>query len=246
MKARRIGGVHLWVLTRRTALALFAGAWVLSMAGGMVTGALGVTAATAPAPVMLDPGHGGVDGGTSHGDILEKQITLDVALHTAQRLRDSGVPVQLTRTEDVDLGGGFDRSRPGRHRRDLAERVRLVRACGAALLVSLHVNAGTASEEGMLFFHQQGNQAGRELATQLATALQPLHPRREGPIGRSNLYLLKNCAVPAVIVELGFITNSADRRRLTDPEHRRQIAAALATGIQSYYARWQADRQPLP
>lgn len=232
------------VLKRRTALLLAAGALAVCAAAGAATGAGGAAAVAAAPPVMLDPGHGGVDGGTSHGDLLEKQITLDVALKTAAHLRAAGVPVQLTRAEDVDLGGGFDRSRPGRHRRDLSERVRRTRACGAAFLISLHVNAAGPQEEGAMFFYQRGNAAARELAEHLRQALQPLHPRREQPIGRTNLFLLRNCAVPAVIVELGFVTNPADRQRLADPAHRERMAAALAAGSRSYYSRQHPSAGP--
>lgn len=225
-----------WVITRRAAAALVAGALALA-AGAGAAARLGrphaVTSAPAP-PVMLDPGHGGVDGGTSFGGLLEKEITLDVALRTAAHLRAAGVPVELTRSTDTDLGGGFSR-RPGRHRRDLAERVRRTHACGAAFLVSLHVNAGARGQEGALFLYQKGNPAARALAEALQAALQPLHPRREEPIGRSNLFLLRRCAVPAVLVELGFLTHPEDRRRLADPAHRERLAAALAAGIRSYY-----------
>lgn len=229
--------MRIWVVSRRAALALLAGALALSAAGGAARAVWTAAAAPGLPPVMIDPGHGGVDGGTSHGELLEKQITLDVALRAEQYLEAAGVPVELTRRADVDLGGGFSK-RPGRHRRDLAERVRRTRECGAAFLVSLHVNAGAPHEEGMMFLYQRGNAAGAELAEQLRLALQPLHPRREKPIGRTNLFLLRNCTVPAVIVEMGFITNAADRQRLSDPAHRDRIAAALAGAIRAHYARW--------
>lgn len=181
--------------------------------------------------VMIDPGHGGVDGGAGAAGMLEKEITLDVALRLRQHLTALGVAAHLTRSDDTDLGGGADAPR-GRHRRDLQERARRARESGATLLVSLHVNsARTPSEEGMLFFYQHDRPDGRALAQLLYRALLPLQPRREPPIGRRNLYVLRESGIPAVLIELGFITNVADRARLADPGYRDRVALAIALAI---------------
>jgi len=191
---------------------------------------------------MLDPGHGGIDGGASREGMLEKAITLDVALRTRRHLEAFGVPVLLTREEDVDLGGPPG---SGRHGRDLAERVRRTREAGAALVVSLHVNsARDPEEEGMMFFYLQGSAEGERLARSLAGALASLHRRREGPVPRQNLYVLSRAGVPAVLVELGFLTNPGDRQRLSDPRYREQVALRLALALQAYYQHLQ--RLPAP
>lgn len=226
------------VLRRRTLLAAaFVAAFAVSFAMGWARAGQDLP------PVMVDAGHGGVDGGAAAAGILEKDITLDVALRLRQHLMALGIPVAMTRETDTDLGGGP--GVPGRHRRDLQERVRLTRACGAALLISLHVNSSRdPSEEGMMFFYARDLPAGRELAEAVRQALQPLHPRREAPIGRRNLYLLRECGIPGVLIELGFITNPADRARLADPEHRDRIARAIAQGVAAFYQRWRASPQP--
>lgn len=193
---------------------------------------------TGPPPIMLDPGHGGIDGGANREGLLEKEITLDVALRTRRHLQGLGVPVQMTREQDQDLGGPAG---GGRHRRDLAERVRRTRECGAAVLVSLHVNsARNPAERGMLFFYQRGDSEGERLARAVAAALASLHGRKEPPIPRENLYLLRNCQIPAVLVEMGFLTNPADRALLADPAYRERVALALALALKGYYAEWQA------
>ncbi|MCG0239174.1 MAG: N-acetylmuramoyl-L-alanine amidase [Firmicutes bacterium] len=195
-----------------------------------------------PPPVMLDPGHGGIDGGASREGMLEKAITLDVALRTRRHLEAFGVPVRLTREEDVDLGGPPG---SGRHGRDLAERVRRTREAGAALVVSLHVNSTRDPEEaGMMFFYLRGSAEGERLARSLAGALASLHRRREEPVPRENLYVLSRAGVPAVLIELGFLTNPGDRERLGDPHYREQVALRLALALQAYYRQLQKPQAP--
>lgn len=221
---------RVWVVHRRV-LANMAGALAILVAGAAL--AWWRVQASGPPPVMIDPGHGGVDGGASAGGLLEKSVTLDTARRLRRHLEAMGVPVRLTREGDEDLGGPLT---PGRHRRDLAERVRRTHECGAALLVSLHANSSrNPRERGYLILYQKDEAASRELAQRLDRAVRPLGVRREPPVPRTNLYLLRNCRVPAVLVELGFLSNPEDRAQLMNPEHLERVAMALAFSIYEYY-----------
>lgn len=234
--------MRMWVVGRRgTAAIRRAPAALLAVAVALAAGWAALPNPAVPAgavadaslPVMIDPGHGGVDGGARWQDILEKDIVLDVALRLRDNLAQAGIPAQLTREQDQDLGGPLS---PGRHRRDLQERLRRTRACSARLLISLHVNVSrNPAERGMLLLYPRGDARARQLAEALAAGLAPLHARREPPIPRSNLFLLRNCPVPAVIVEMGFITNSEDRALLTAPQYRAKVAAALAGVLRRAY-----------
>ena len=188
-------------------------------------------------PVVIDPGHGGMDGGTNVPGMLEKEIVLDIALRTRTYLERNNVPVLLTRSDDSYLGGKFG---PGSLRRDLNYRIRVANHCQAVFMLSLHVNsAGRGSpERGMMLFYQPGR-PGRDAAYAFDDILRrwPLHERRERPIPRSDLAVLKTKA-PAVLVELGFITNDADRQKLADSAYREQVAQALAAACGAIYHKW--------
>lgn len=221
---------RVWVLPRRLLRWTAGGAAALALGAAL---AWWRVQAQAPPPVMIDPGHGGVDGGASAEGLLEKTVTLDLALRLRRHLEAMGVPVRLTREGDEDLGGPLTR---GRHRRDLAERVRRTHECGAALLVSLHANASRdPSERGFLILYQEDAPASQELAERLDRALAPLVRRREPPVGRTDLYVLRNCRPPAALLELGFLSNAADRALFRDEQHMERVAMALAFSIYEFY-----------
>lgn len=191
--------------------------------------------------ILLDPGHGGIDGGANRAGVLEKEIVLDIALRVEQELLAQQIPVLLTRRADVDLGGEND---SGRLRRDLNQRVRIANRCRAAFVLSIHVNSATnEAERGMMLFYQP-TPWGRDGAHLLAAQLQPLHDRRERPIPRGDFALLRGPKAPAVLVELGFITNSADRQQLAEAGYRKRIAQELAVGLTAIYRQWVEEGKP--
>lgn len=105
-------------------------------------------------PVLLDPGHGGIDSGCHWDQVFEKDLTLSLAVLVKNRLEAVEVPTLLTRSSDRDLDP-LEPSVRGRHRRDLEARARLARETRPVVLVSLHVNAGTAERlSGAMVFYQ--------------------------------------------------------------------------------------------
>ncbi|HWI66539.1 MAG TPA: N-acetylmuramoyl-L-alanine amidase [Symbiobacteriaceae bacterium] len=193
-------------------------------------------------PIVIDPGHGGIDGGTNVPGMLEKDVVLDVALRTRKYLERYKIPVVMTREQDTALGGTFD---GGHLRRDLNYRVRVANHCKAAFMLSLHVNSTRdATERGMIIFYQP-SRAGRDAAYVFDDILRrwPLHERKEVPHPRSDFAVLKTKA-PAVLVELGFITSAQDRERLGDEVYREKLAQALSSGCAAIYQKWMKHGSP--
>lgn len=229
----RIGRRKAWVLALVICGVLLGYGW---RSVGSDTGEPPILCPDQP-PVLLDPGHGGIDGGANREGILEKEIVLDIALRTAKHLERNRIPVLLTRTEDVDLGGRHD---GGRLRRDLNHRIRMANQCQAVFVLSIHVNsARNDSERGMMLFYQP-SPYGRDAAFLFDDILRrwPLHERRERPHPRGDFAILRWSKAPAILVELGFITHPEDRQRLVDPGYREQIAQALAAGCGAVYQQW--------
>ncbi|MFZ5815490.1 MAG: N-acetylmuramoyl-L-alanine amidase family protein [Bacillota bacterium] len=188
-------------------------------------------------PVLLDPGHGGIDGGATREGMLEKEIVLDIAQRTARYLERNRIPVMLTRNADLDLGGRND---GGRLRRDLNHRIRIGNRCRAVFVLSIHVNsASNPAERGMMLFYQPSPWA-RDAAFLFHDILlrSALHQRRERPHPRGDFALLRWSKAPAILVEVGFVTHPADRERLADPAYREQVAQALAAGCAAIYHQW--------
>ncbi|BFH69784.1 N-acetylmuramoyl-L-alanine amidase [Paenibacillus dendritiformis] len=191
-----------------------------------------------PSPhVLIDAGHGGVDGGTSYGDILEKNINLAIARKLYLLLKARGVPVILNRTGDYALSDDnrWSGSR-SRHSKDLAQRRQLSREVPVSMFISLHVNwSKQPKATGPLVLHQSEGRS-RLLASLLQDSLNPLFSTRTLPELGKTYYLLKHVDLPAVIVELGYLSNPKDRHMLTDPRWQTEIAARICDAIIHYHA----------
>lgn len=193
-------------------------------------------------PIVIDPGHGGIDGGTNVPGMLEKEVVLDIALRTKFYLDRYKIPNILTRDTDTALGGQWD---SGHLRRDLNQRIRVANHCRAAFMLSLHVNHTKNSDQrGMMIFYQP-SRAGRDAAYLFDDILRrwPLHDRKETPIPRTDFAVLKTKA-PALLVELGFISNDQDRQLLADSAYRERVAQALSSGGAAIYQKWLKHGSP--
>lgn len=187
------------------------------------------------AEVLIDAGHGGIDGGAHYGGVLEKDINLQVAKRLYMMLRSQGVPAVLNRTGDYALSdeNRWHLSR-SRHQRDLSQRRGLADEIDVCLFVSLHVNwSRRPTASGPLVMHQEEGRSAL-LAFFLQDALNREYGSRRLPKVGKPYYLLNLVKRPAVIVELGFLSSPADRAKLTDPRWQQRLAEAVAAGIRQY------------
>lgn len=184
-----------------------------------------------PPPIVLDPGHGGIDSGAFHGGVMEKDINLDIAIRVADLLAERGIPTVLTRNEDVALDTGS-------YREDLQRRIDVAVARGARALVAFHVNASdNPRAEGTVILFQENSREGRRLAGILRAALEGLEPGKPHVAGSEfDHYYFDRSPVPTVAVEIGYLTNDAEREALQREEYRARVAAALARALATWAA----------
>lgn len=193
--------------------------------------------------VVIDAGHGGEDGGASSASgVVEKEINLSVALALRDLFEAAGVPVVMTRTEDIllyDRGVNFQ----GRKKMlDLAAR-RLVAektaadtalSGGTALFVSIHMNAFPQPQySGMQVWYSKGDPRSAEIAEAIQTASAVLmpHNRRKTKAAGSGIYLLDRIQSPAVLAECGFLSNPEEAARLARADYQNALAVLLFTAI---------------
>ena len=213
----------------------------------------GVTYAHADAPavegtppitvVVIDPGHGGEDGGASSASgVVEKNVNLSVAFALRDLFEAAGMPVVMTRTEDILL---YDRevNYLGRKkaldlaaRQLIAERVAEEAAAGGgtSLFISIHMNAFPAPQySGMQVWYGVGDPLSREVAEGIQASsltLMPNNHRRIKAAG-SNIYLLDRIRTPAVLVECGFLSNPEEAERLATEAYQYALAAVVFAGV---------------
>ncbi|WP_313640593.1 N-acetylmuramoyl-L-alanine amidase [Paenibacillus sp.] len=185
--------------------------------------------------ILIDAGHGGIDGGTSFGNILEKDITLDISRRLFLLLRSDGFDVILNRNGDY---APSDENRwlrsKSRHLRDLAQRKELAETLPANVVVSIHINwAPSPSKHGPLVLYRQ---EGRSfiLARSIQHQLNNLYDVEAHPRPGKPFYLLNKITATTVIVEAGFVSSPTDREKLCTPKGQQQIAEAIADGIVAY------------
>lgn len=188
-----------------------------------------------PVTVVIDPGHGGEDGGAvSPGGVAEGQINLAVSLRVSDLLRFAGERTRLTRSEDVTIcDEGLDTMRQ-RKSSDLKNRVKLVEATENAVLLSIHQNSLPSSpvtHGAQVFWNRR--EGAEVLAESIQNALNANvnagNEKRPRQIPDS-IYLMKNITAPGVLVECGFLSNPPETERLQNPAYQLRLAAAITAG----------------
>lgn len=188
-----------------------------------------------PIDIMIDVGHGGIDSGTTYGSIEEKNINLQIAMKVYKMLKARGYNVLINRTGDYALSDDNEwlHSR-SRHIRDLAQRKELAVEIVPQVLISLHVNwAKNRRESGPVILYQNRGQSYL-LAHVLQQKLNGLYQSNETPRTGKTYYLLNRTESPAVIVEMGFLSNLSDRARLTNPKGQKEIADTICEAVREY------------
>ena len=189
--------------------------------------------------IILDPGHGGEDGGASAADgTLEKTINLQIAKQLEPMLNACGYQTILLRETDSLIG---DNSLPTVRQRkvsDIRRRLAMVEMNPDSLLISIHQNHFTDPKyDGAQVFYSGNDPRSRLLADciqeAIVTRLQPENTREIKQTG-SNIYLLYHCKTPAVMVECGFLSNPAEVSRLKDEAYQKEMAFSVLCGILKY------------
>ena len=173
--------------------------------------------------VVIDAGHGGIDRGGIPGQRYpEKVVAFDIAQRLQSKLRAAGYSTVMTRTGDYFVG--------------LRERCSTANAQHDAVFVSVHTNSdprGTGIGIETYYISRQSARLAAAIHREVCRASGT--PNR-GVRTRRRLFVLRNNRLPAVLVEVGFLTNAVEGPRLaTSASYRDQIAAAIARGVQSAF-----------
>ncbi len=204
--------------------------------------------------VMIDPGHGGLDGGTVGNGLLEKDWTLKIGLALAAELRARGHQVVLTREADDTL--------------PLMDRPAVVNAAPRVALLSIHFNAGTADASGVETWYSWPKKPetmarlhdaagvpvagvlpddGQRLALAIQAAVQSgTGARDRGIKNREDLAMTSRTICPAVLIECGFLSNNSESRKIQEVGYRKKMVQGIANGYESWLKnRWTVPAIPV-
>ena len=184
--------------------------------------------------VVIDAGHGGLDGGSvgvSTG-VVESDLNLSYALNLAKQLKQMNIGVVLTR---VNSEGLYDQNSINHKRSEMKKRKQIIDESDADIVVSIHMNSfRNQSSKGAMTFYNKQNERGENLAnciqSQLSNQLENAKKQ-----AHSGDYYITNCtSLPAVIVECGFLSNPDEEKLLQTKEYENKVCYAILCGILSY------------
>ena len=199
-----------------------------------------VASTTVQRTVIIDAGHGGVDGGAvSATGIVEKHLNLSIALKLKMICELSGYSVIMTREDDISIHDPEAVTVKAQKTSDLHNRLKIADEHPDAILVSIHQNQyQSASSKGMQVFYSSNDSKSKSLAENIQSfTTQNLlsdNKRQIKPITKS-VYLIYNAKQPAVLVECGFLSNPQEAENLNDEEYQKKLALCIFGGITNYY-----------
>ena len=186
--------------------------------------------------IVIDPGHGGVDGGaTSCTGILESRFNLEIGLRLNDLFRFLGYSTKMIRTEDISVyteGDTIARKKMS----DLKQRVHLVNETENALLLSIHQNHFPDERySGAQVFYAKTDGSKNFAHGLQAAFVSTLNPGSSRQAKQSSgIYLMEHIDCPGVLIECGFLSNAEEEARLRNPDYQKKLCAVIAAATCQY------------
>ena len=220
----------------------FCGAVMLAALLTALLGSRAVTTLAESRPVerehciVIDPGHGGEDGGAvSRSGYPESGMNLEISLRLKDLLNLMGYQTKMIRTTDISVytkGESLSQKKAS----DLKERVRCINETEGALLLSIHQNHFPDNRYSGAQVFYAGTEGSEELAKQLQSMLvSELNPGSSRRAKKSSgVYLMEHIQCPGVLIECGFLSNAAEEARLRDPDYQKKLCSVIAAVTSGY------------
>ena len=185
---------------------------------------------------IIDAGHGGEDGGAVSGDgIAESDLNLSIAVKTEKLLSFLGKNTAMTRNDGNAVYTDGAATLREKKRSDLENRVSMVNEYTHATLISIHQNSlpSVPAVHGAQVFYNavEGAQALAEQTQQQLNQSVNLGNEKAAKEIDSSIYLMQHVNCPAILIECGFLSNSAETQLLQDAHYQTKLAAAIVAGI---------------
>lgn len=183
--------------------------------------------------VVIDAGHGGIDGGVEgvNSKVKESELNLDIARKLRDKIESTGAKVVMTRKTDLGLYGNLSK---GFKKRDLKKRMEIADKANADLFVSIHLNYfSSPKRRGAQVFYKTGDAESKKIASVIQKNLNELGEREILPLC-GDYYVLNEAKTTAILCECGFLSNEEEEKLLLSNDYRMQIANKILEGIETY------------
>ena len=175
--------------------------------------------------IFIDPGHGGPDPGATGNNVVEEFVNLNVSLELARLLRNAGFDVRLYRTTS-------DENVLENKNADLRNRAAMANNWGADYFISIHTNSSVRPDASGVeaYVYRLGGSSERLAQSIVDSVSDELGSTNRG-VMQANFAVLRRTNMPAVLVELGYLTNATEAPNLNSPAWQRAVAEAIFNGI---------------
>ena len=186
--------------------------------------------------IVIDPGHGGNDAGAiGPTGVMEKNVTLNVALELEKLLKVEGAKVIMTRKTDKTVSAkGADAS----DIEELQARCDVANEAKADIFLSIHADSFTKPEAKgttAYYYSQSEDGKGQKLAEAIRSALCEQIRAPSRGTKPCNFYVVRHCDMPAVLIELAFISNAEEEQLLNSEDGILKAAQGILDGIEDYF-----------
>lgn len=220
-----------------------AGSLVLAAAIGIGSEALEalmkVSGNTGEITIVIDPGHGGIDGGAeTAGGVCEKDINLSISKGIKRLAEDEGWTVLMTRDEDKGLYSDEKGSVRNKKTEDLKKRRDIINGSGADAAVSIHLNSyPSQAVKGAQTFYPKNSDEGKEIAELIQNRIREnLDSENERTsLAKDDIIIMKNNTVPLVLVECGFLSNKEEAEKLQNKDYQRELSEIIFESLKEYF-----------
>ena len=193
-------------------------------------------AADSTAAVVIDAGHGGIDGGaTSCTGKLESAYNLEISLRLRDLFHMLGYPTYMVRTTDTSVYTKGD-TIAAQKMSDLKERVRAVNASDKNILVSIHQNLFSDSRYSGAQVFYADTEGSRKLAETLQSSfVNTLNPGSKRKAKKAEgIYLMEHIENPGILVECGFLSNPEEEHKLNAPDYQKKLCCLIAAAVAEF------------
>ena len=171
--------------------------------------------------VVIDAGHGGTDFGATSSSVTEKLIVEQITTKIKFLNKNENVIVHLTRNEDKYIS--------------LSDRTAIINNIKPDLVLSLHVNqSANLAKSGMEFYVANESVASEKsilIANALRTKFSQNNMLKSSEVKKAPFFILKKSVVPAIVIELGYLSNITDRAHLMDEKEQDKIASTILSFV---------------
>lgn len=181
--------------------------------------------------VVIDAGHGGIDGGSvgKQTNAVESKLNLEYAKNLASQLNIMGINTILTRSDENGL---YDENAKSLKKSDMKKRKEIIENAKPNLVVSIHMNSFSSPRaRGAGTFYKKDNEQGKALATCIQKQLKTNIEYASSPSKVGDYYILNCTNLPAVLVECGFLSNPEDEALLVTKDYQNKICYSILSGI---------------